>query len=72
MYMHVLQCIILFETIHQKQNVYIYSMLCFLSSPGNYPKVVTEYILPSLGINMYTFEQIKVDQRWTTRLLTVD
>ena len=47
-------------------------MLCFLSSPGNYPKVVTEYILPSLGINMYTFEQIKVDQRWTIRLLTVD
>ena len=71
MYMHVLQCIIL-SKLSIKSSMYIYSMLCFLSSPGNYPKVVTEYILPSLGINMYTFEQIKVDQRWTIRLLTVD
>ena len=28
MYMHVLQCIILFETIHQKQYVYI---VCYVS-----------------------------------------
>ena len=68
--MHVLQCIILYPS----KAICIY-IVCYVSFQALeiIQKVVTEHMLPSLGINMnYTFGQIKVDQRWTIRLLTVD